>query len=168
MMKKILLTSVIFLYLTQIGYSQLGVDSLETKDKVQAKNAIFFEIAGSGGLYSINYERVIAENRTLRGGISYVNGDGFIFGHMLTIPVSTSYLFPTDKDSHIELGVGNTFILNEGEFSNAIGPIFGLREQDLLTGGAYARITFTPVLLIGREVEMVPVWAGISFGKSFK
>ncbi|MCP9290675.1 hypothetical protein [Gracilimonas sediminicola] len=166
-MRKIALTTLlIFQY--GIVFGQLESDSSKSYNNTQAKHAIFFEILGSGGLYSINYERVIGENRTLRGGISYVNGDGFIFGHMLTIPLSTSYLFPTDKDSHIELGVGNTFILNEGTFSNAIGPIFGVREQDLFNGGAYARISFTPVLLIGKEVEMAPVWAGISFGKSFK
>ncbi|WP_421773952.1 hypothetical protein [Gracilimonas sp.] len=166
-MKRIAL---IFLLLLQSGviFAQVETDSVKSFNNPRAKHAIFFEIAGSGGLYSINYERVIGENRTLRGGISYVNGDGFILGQMLTLPLSTSYLLPTDKDSHIELGAGNTFIISDGEFTNAIGPIFGIREQDLFKGGAYVRISFTPVLLLGKEVSIVPIWGGISFGKSFK
>ena len=167
-MRELPLMLVFMLILPQLVAGQITGDSLESTTNAKAKHAIFFEIAGSGGLYSINYERVVGENRTLRGGISYVNGDGFILGKMLTLPLSTSYLLPTDKDSHIELGVGNTLIISDGEFANTIGPIFGIREQDLFKGGAYARISFTPALLLGKEVRIVSIWGGVSFGKSFK
>lgn len=168
MKNRTLITLLFILTFQQVGYGQFEGDSLKLSNQIQAKNAIFVEVLGTGGLYSINYERVVSDNLTFRSGISYLDSDGFIIGKLLTIPVSSSYLIPTDKDSHIEMGVGNTFILNEGKFSDAIGPILGLREQDLFNGGAYARIVFTPfIIFTEKEVEIAPIWGGISFGTSF-
>ncbi|WP_350213905.1 hypothetical protein [Gracilimonas sp.] len=165
-MKKILLTSLIFLYLSQIGYSQLKVDSLEPENKILAKNAVFFEFLGSAGIYSFNYERVFENKLSLRAGLSYLPDDGFLVGHRVSIPVTSSYLISTDKDSHIELGLGSTFAF-DSDLIFGLGPLAGFREQDLIEGGGYFRITLTPVFAVTDRDEFLSFLGGISFGASF-
>lgn len=71
---------------------------------VNAKNTIYFEMLGHGGLYSFNYERIFDSKFILRGGLSYLNDDFLSFNY-ISIPLSVSKLLPTDRDSFFEIGM---------------------------------------------------------------
>lgn len=142
-------------------------DTLKT---VKAKNAVFFELLGSGGLYSINYERVSEDKISLRTGISLLPeinlGSAGQIGPGFTIPVSSSNLISTDKDSHIELGIGGTFILSDMKKGYWISPIICFREQNLIKGGGFARLSFTPLIRFDDE-KTIFFSGGVSMGKNF-
>lgn len=167
MMKKMLLISLFILFLQQVGYGQFEKDSVDSSNSIQAKNAVFFELFGSGGIYSFNYERVFENKLLLRGGISYIHDDGFLIGERISIPVTSGYLIAIDEDSHIELGVGNTFAFEDGNLLYGLGPLAGFREQDLMEGGGYFRITASPLFdVFGKDI-FLGFLGGISFGASF-
>lgn len=138
---------------------------------VKAKNAVFIELLGSGGLYSINYERVSDDMISLRVGISPLPeidlGLAGQIGPGFTIPVSTSFLLSTDKDSHFEFGIGGAFYYSNREIGYWITPIIGFREQNLIKGGGFARVSFTPLIGIDNENKTFLLSFGVSMGKSF-
>lgn len=163
-MKKLL---ILLIVLSTSTFCLAQTDSLKT---VKAKNTVFIELLGSGGLYSVNYERVSEDQITIRVGISPLPeidvGLAGQIGPGFTIPISTSFLHSTDKDSHFEFGIGGTFFLSNNKTGYWVSPIIGFREQNLIKGGGFARVSFTP--LIGFDDEKTILFSfGISMGKSF-
>lgn len=143
----------------------IAQDSLDSDVKVL--NAIYFELLGSGIIYSLNYERIFKNHFTIRGGFSYLNSEGGVLSFPRYIfPVSSSYLLSTDEDSHLEFGLGVTF--HRGNNMNGLFPvpIIGFREQDLINGGGTFRISFTPFILADPKIKLYP-FGGLSFGTSF-
>ena len=136
-------------------------------------NSLYIEIFGSGGLYSINYDRLFTENFGARIGFMYFAADWFIFFsdvEMFLIPTTLNYLVGTGKHK-FELGAGPIFVFGSAGFFGSdpvsgsgvgwIGTI-GYRYQQN-DGGFMWRIGFTPALLAG---EFHPS-GGISLGYSF-
>lgn len=139
---------------------------------IMAKNTVYAELLGNGGLYSVNYDRLVARNISIRAGISYW---GFTYGdtpssklstYSTTIPLSASYLFNfAGTPSNIELGIGSTILIatisaegidnvSGGKVSfsttgySMIGvPIIGYRLQPQL-GGFNFRAIITPFIPI--------------------
>lgn len=146
------LSLIFIIYFSSISFSQKN------------KN-VFFELAGSGGFGSFNYEKTFLEkekiNYTWRTGISVTpidknNGIVFIF------PVTANVLFGKTKHK-LELGLG------QGISVTTKGSFFTL---GLLTAGyRYAhpdkkwfyRITYTPLVsyIFNFQIQQ---WAGISIG----
>ena len=108
------------------------VESELTNYKPLAKNSIFFELGGSNIVYSLNYDRLLRDDMSIRVGVSYlgysIESDDFIpdtlkkYNHpykgwrfdfdMTMIPVMYNYLFGSG-DSKFEVGVGPTFIIGQ-------------------------------------------------------
>lgn len=148
-----------------ISINAQGVDSSD----VNSKNAIYFELVGHGGLYSLNYERVFDTKRTLRAGVSYLNdSDSFLSFHYLSIPISVSELLPIDRDSFLEIGMFNSFFyeFDVKRLSTWIGPSLGFREQDLSRSRGMVKLFVSPFYIIGGENKF-GITAGLAFGSAF-
>lgn len=134
--------------------------------KTEVRKAVYFEILGPGGLYSINYEQRVKEHSILRAGFSYLNiKDGFISVEGYTIPISVSWLNPMDEDSFAEIGFSTTFSDLDNTKDLWLGPSIGFREQKLNEKAVVVKLFFFPFYTVS-EKEMV-LSGGLSFGYSF-
>ena len=137
------------------------------------KNHFYFELGGIAGIYSFNYERLVTDNFSIRGGIGITPGFFFIKETILGIPLTASYLAGNGPHK-FEAGLGTTF------FALQDPAVFNLPEGDksafVLTGilgyryfkprgGFTFRICFTP-FYNPDEGKFLP-WGGISFGYEF-
>jgi hypothetical protein len=145
-----------------------------------SRNAIFVEGFGPGLLYSINYDRRLFPDISVRAGVSYwvLPGIFFLVAGGITIwdfPITVNYLIGKDA-SHIELGIGavpafaslhgHELLFGEDVSGSAIA-VYGTgtiayRFQPN-EGGIFFRIGFTPIFTFK---DFVP-WGGISFGGTF-
>ena len=136
-------------------------------------NSFYLELVGSGGLYSINYDRLFTENFGARIGFMYFEADWlfyFLDVDMFLIPTTLNFLVGTGKHK-FELGAGPVFVFGSASFFGS-DPVsgsgvawtgtIGYRYQQN-DGGFMWRVGFTPVLFSG---EFYP-YGGISFGFSF-
>ena len=137
------------------------------------KNQLYLELGGNGLVYSINYERLLSENFTLRGGFGITPGLIFAEGTFIHIPITASYLIGS-KSSKFETGLGATY------FAGTDIKVFGLDTGDqsliFLTGiigyrytspgGFVFRILFTPLYNSETEPEILPYF-GLSLGFAF-
>lgn len=146
----------IFLITGIVSYSQDG----------RLKNALFVELIGNGGAYSLNYEYQFASKTVLRAGISFLP-------EAIAVPVTVGQLIGESKN-FLELGIGNTLVHygSESAHGNVVyltGTI-GYRYQQP-DGKFLFRIGFTPLINIyekeGDEVERFLPLGGISFGFRF-
>ena len=166
-MKKIILLSKILLgWLIFFHCSTAG----QTSTANLKQNQLYLELAGNGLIYSINYERFLSEDFTIRGGFGITPGLIFIEGTFIHIPVTASYLIGS-KTSKLELGLGATYFAGEDT------EIFGLDAGDqslmFLTGiigyrytspaGFVFRVFFTPLYSSESEPNFNP-YGGLSFG----
>lgn len=135
----------------------------------QNKNNLFIEAGGSAIVYSINYDRLITDNLSIRGGLSYLKGT-FFFDYSFTLfPVSVNYLVGSG-DSKLELGAGVTFYSGElklfglsGSKDDFLGNfIIGYRYQPS-DGGFIFRAAFTPIY----SQNGIHAWGGLSIGTAF-
>ena len=136
-------------------------------------NSFYLELVGSGGLYSINYDRMFTDNIGARIGFMYFEADWLLFFSdldMLLIPATLNYLVGTGKHK-FELGAGPVFISGSMGFfgsdpvsGSGVGwtGTIGYRYQQN-DGGFMWRIGFTPAFFSG---EFFPS-GGISLGFSF-
>jgi hypothetical protein len=144
------------------------------------KNAIFLELLGPGMFYSVNYDRRIGNNLSLRGGFTTWNLHGVLFEllgierlSMTAFPLSINYLTGPGKSSHLEIGAGvmPSFVSGKASFTDeetgnatllmGIGSI-GYRYQKP-DGGFFFRVALTPVFTqYGSAVS-----GGLSFGIGF-
>src|SRR5262245_19752504 len=86
-----------------------------------ARNAVYFEILGNGGLYSFNYERMLTESLGLRVGYASWGSPVLWDGgsppdQYTTVPVTVSYLLGRGERK-LELGGGITF--GDGTFDRS-------------------------------------------------
>jgi len=136
-------------------------------------NSFYLEVAGSGGLYSVNYDRLFTENIGMRIGFTYFSADWFGFFSdvdILLIPATLNYLVGSGKHK-LELGAGPVFASGSMDFfgsdpvsGSGVGwtGTIGYRYQKN-EGGFMWRIGFTPFLGGGQFVPL----GGISLGYSF-
>ena len=77
-----------------------------------ARNAVYLELLGNGGLYSVNFERILYDTLALRVGFATWNSpaifyDGTPPDRFMTVPVTVSYLLG-GGERKLELGGGVT------------------------------------------------------------
>ena len=141
------------------------------------RNAIYFELLGQGGLYSINYDVRLTQNLSLRAGITSWQ-IGVLVGkfRFTAFPVMLNYL-SGKRDSHLELGVGlmpahfsfegtGTYSLFNAASSGSSNAIIGTAtvgyRYQPLDGGFVFRIGLTPFIANG-----IRLYGGISGGIAF-
>jgi len=133
------------------------------------RKSIYFELAGSGGFFSLNYEKVFSKigttELTWRAGLSAApidrnNGTGIVFPLMVNAIVG--------KNTHkLELGMGQGItITTKGSFFILTTACIGYRYQAAAKPWFY-RISYTPLIsyLVDFQVQQ---WGGLSIGYSFK
>lgn len=143
------------------------------------KNSLYLEFFGSGGLYSINYERQVSSTFYGRFGLATFKstdylGDGpEVATRITTFPVMITYLSGEGK-SHFEIAGGMLFgIKSEADVNYKIIDMIafiGYRYQPPVKGLVF-RIGFTPFLSLDNDANypdnnFFPS-AGISIGYHF-
>lgn len=137
------------------------------------KNSAYVEVFGSGGLYSINYERRINSNLYGRLGVANWTIASETETTLTTIPVMITYLWGEDKN-HFEISGGMLFGRKTEEDINHqildLIAFIGYRYQPPDNGLVF-RIGFTPFLSLDNEANypdnnFYPS-AGISIGYHF-
>lgn len=136
--------------------------------KEYKRQSIFLEVAGSGGLGSINYEKEFFTKNysdfTWRAGLSIApidknNGVGIVF------PLMVNSI--TGKNSHkLEFGLGQGItITTKGSFFALTTAVLGYRYQPE-TKNWYYRVSYTPLIsyLVDLQIQQ---WGGLSIGYTF-
>lgn len=132
------------------------------------RKSVFLEIAGSGGLGSINYENHFFKKNntdfTFRVGLSFApidknNGTGLVFPIMINSLIG--------KNAHkLELGLGQGItITTKGSFFLLTTAAVGYRYQQETKNWFY-RVTYTPIISYLYDFQ-VQQWGGISVGYTF-
>ena len=169
-MKLLTITKVIMICLI---INQITVVAQDLHPK-QAQNQVYLELGGLGLIYSLNYERFLSQNFTLRAGLGVTPGLLFVDGTIFTIPISGSYLIG-DGYSKLELGLGVTYLtttdidifgLPAGSNSLiAFDGIIGYRGGSP-NGGFIFRVAFTPMYSSDFAPNFIP-YGLVSFGFGF-
>lgn len=156
------LTTFLFFF-ALFSFSTFGQQS-----NLKKKKSIYFELAGSGGLGSINYEKHFFKKNstelTWRTGLSFApidrnNGIGIVF------PVMVNTLIGK-KANKLELGLGQGITIStKGSFFILTTAAIGYRYQSDSKKWFY-RVTYTPLIsyLIDFQFQN---WAGVSIGYTF-
>jgi hypothetical protein len=161
---------------------------MNVNDTIKVKrNTVYLEGFGNGGLYSLNYDRILYYRPKLkvssRAGFGIISGFDFI-----SFPVEVNLI--RGDENCLELGLSASYIkglqkgtIFEPDFDNFVGDYIsssiygslriGYRYQRK-EGGFTFRIGFTPLIkfhefnrLPKQLVKNQPVWGGISFGYAF-
>lgn len=154
-----------------------GVYGIQAQDDF-AKNAVYLEIGGNGGAYSLNYERALSPKFLLRAGFASWSSSQMFGGEksITTIPVMVNYLFGSGSHK-IEGGLG--FMLgSENHTGNEAWPkskenIFALTgtagyRYQKPSGGIIFRAGLTPFLNLGNsEYPDFNISGGGSVGYAF-
>ena len=129
-------------------------------------NNVFLEAFGNGGLYSINYDRILYDNISVRAGAMIWDIAG---EEWRSFPLILNYRIYVDNN-YFQLGLGTTIFSVSFDFG-------GFADADangtVLTGvigycfqgksGINARIAFTPFYADGKILP----FGGLSLGYSF-
>jgi hypothetical protein len=100
-------------------------ESSEMQQPQPAHNALYVEGIGAGLLYSINYERFVKDNLSVRVGFSSWSFSFLDHYDFVGIPVMANYLIGSGS-SKLNLGLGFEYIRIKytGTFSGAMANIF--------------------------------------------
>lgn len=149
----------------------------------KAKNLVYLELLGNGGLYSINYERMLSNDLSARLGFSYFSisasassSDGSqssAKASIVTAPALFNYMVG-GKNHKLEMGAGATLIYvsasASGGAASASGEGVGVAGTGVAgyryspaDGGFVFRVGYTPLFGKGGYQS----WGGMSFGGTF-
>ncbi len=141
--------------------------SFAQSDSIKRKSFIF-EVAGSGGLGSINYEKEFCKKKntifTFRAGLSFApidhnNGTGIIFPIMVNALIG--------KNAHkLEFGLGQGITITTRLSGYLLTTVaIGYRHQ-VDDKKWFYRITYTPLISYIADFQ-IQQWAGFSIGYTF-
>jgi hypothetical protein len=155
----------------------------QPRPKRTANNSIFIEGLGNGGLYSVNYERILGDtNFSLRAGFGYFRIDGGTTFGFANAP-ETDLLFPVlanyyvGETSHkLQLGAGALFWHRSISWASSAGHEETLETAATLVlgyrylprdGGFNFGVGFTPMIGDGGFFPHFLPWGGLSMGGGF-
>lgn len=148
----------------------------------EAKNSVYLDIMGTGGWYSLNYERILFTKDKLDLGISsgasvtHFKDFDRRFNPDFSIPLSLNAFY--GKNHHLEVGVGSTFAsvvradedyLAQRYLNINLTMTLGYRYQKP-GGGFLFRAAYTPIIPVYRQISEngeFKNWFSLSFGYSF-
>lgn len=152
------------------------------KGERKAKNLVYLELLGSGLLYSVNYERMLSDDLSVRAGFSYwsmslsasnASDRASAKVEVVTVPLLFNY-FVGGRDHKLELGAGAVAMYASASASSGSSRISGEGvgiagagvvgyRYSPADGGFVFRAGFTP--LVGKG-GVLP-WGGVSLGGTF-
>lgn len=159
--------------------------ALHAQTGARAQNAVYVELGGNGGLYSVNFDRRMGDAFAVRVGIGTWTTEDLFLGDeaevsIVSVPVTVSWV-PAAANRGVEVG-GGVLLGNRsreeafegGETSASfvsLTGILGYRYQPA-SGGFMFRVAFTPFFGLGDEDEAYPESgfmpsAGVSLGYTF-
>lgn len=168
----------------------VGCQSAEGR---RASNAVYLEVLGNGGAFSLNYERALPRAAAIRIGAAMWTTSDLLSSYSETtvtsVPVMLGWLRASGAH-HLELGAGvvagrkvqsNEDIFGEStvdswsDFISLTGTLGYRRQRRLQPGDRIAhvfRLAFTPFFGFGSESGAYPdrgffPSAGISYGLAF-
>ena len=180
------LLSVASLALTTASASA-GDDLSATTSAAPAQNALYAELGGNSGWYSLNYERFLKPDMAIRVGLSYMSvtataGSGMDSASAnatwATLPVMFEYLGVHAGSHALELGGGVNFMYFSGSaatfdataMSSGVIPVgtatIGYRYSNP-EGGFVFRAGYTPLIFVTTEQKEIFHWGGMSFDYRF-
>jgi len=155
----------------------LGDTSNAQNDSLSiAKNTVFVELFGNGGIYSINYDRMLVKKNKIkisgRIGFSLLP----VYNNIFTYPLELSAFY--GKKHNVEIGIGYTPVFNlynENIFKiydmySYAGARLGYRFQKE-NDGFFLKAGFMYVMELYdnyRDYDDFPYWFGVGFGRTFK
>jgi hypothetical protein len=162
--------------ITLLAGGNLGLAQV---DAPHAANAVYLELFGNGGLYSLNYEHIVADHLALRVGYASWSGN-MLFGPSAEtrfegVPVSASYLFGSNSERLLEIGGGVTFGHHENSGGDnsfrSLTAVVMYRNQPVGRGYLF-RVGVTPFYSLDSGEGAYPdpgftMSAGVSFGYRF-
>jgi hypothetical protein len=164
-------------------------DSVELEDgtmlynlpkKRPTKNALFIELGGNAGMYSLNYDRILINKpgfrTSVRGGFSLMP---FTTDAVADLIFVAEHNFLIGKEKHfIETGPGITYVRSyaldtkKHISSQWLGALrLGYRFQERLDEGLFFRAGLTPYLVQTNESDqpegIFQFWFGVGAGANF-
>ncbi len=163
-MKRLLL-----ICLLPTAYCLLNIASAQGTKERKITHYTYFELGGTGGVGSFNYERIFAYREKTRFSwrlglcglpIDKNNGVSIIF------PAAVNAI--SGKGKHLlETGIGmGTTVTTKGAFFSLITPIIGYRYENF-PKRLFFRVTYTPLVSLWYAPQYQH-WAGISIGWRLK
>jgi hypothetical protein len=180
--------SVILGLAATVNADTANVGGLAAAPAPSANNALYVELGGNGGFYTVNYERFLRKDASVRVGLMYMSisasaGSGMDSSSAkvtwTSIPLMFQYLGVAAGSHALELGGGVNMMYMSGNAStfdataSASGVIpvgtatLGYRYSDP-SGGFIFRAGYTPMFFVTTEVKEVFHWGGLSFGYRFQ
>lgn len=162
-------------------------EPFQVKSDRSAKNSVYAELGGNGGLYSVNYERFVIDDVTARIGLMYMqlgatatSGPATATANVswFAAPLMVSYLGIGGLNHKLELGAGavvmyfsggvSTFSATTRASGTVIAPSATVGYRYAPTDGGFNfKVGFTPLLIsVAGQTSFLP-WAGISGGYGF-
>jgi hypothetical protein len=172
---------------TTVSTAYAGDDLSATATAQPAQNALYAELGGNSGWYSLNYERFIRPDAAVRVGLSYMSvtataGSGTdqasANATWATLPLMFEYLGVHAGSHALELGAGVNMMYFSGTaatfdataMSSGIVPVgtatIGYRYSNP-DGGFVFRAGYTPLIFVTTEQKEIFHWGGMSFGYRF-
>lgn len=144
----------------------LIISSTAFPQNAERQNNIFFELLGNSVVYSLNYERVVWNNFSVRTGVMIIHDNDDL---VESFPILLNYRVHLGND-YVECGIGTTifslpFELGNGDKEKAKGALLTGRISYCLTStsGINLAVSFTPLYM---NNIFLP-WGGFSIGYSF-
>jgi hypothetical protein len=152
-----------------------------------AENALYAELGGNSGWYSLNYERFLRPDMAVRVGLSYMSvsataGSGMdqasASATWATLPLMFEYLGVHAGSHALELGAGVNMMYFSGNaatfdataMSSGVVPVgtatLGYRYSNP-GGGFVFRAGYTPLIFVTTQQKEIFHWGGLSFGYRF-
>lgn len=151
-----------------IFFLVLFLNATVGQTEIAHRKSIYFELAGSGGVGSVNFEKLFIRKSssefTWRAGLSFApidknNGFGIVFPLMVN-----SLIGNTPHKLELGIGQGLTVTTKGGLFALTTFAM-GYRYQSATQKWFY-RVTYTPLIsyIVDFQIQQ---WAGISIGYNF-
>ncbi|WP_420151142.1 hypothetical protein [Spirosoma sp.] len=164
----------LFLYLPLVGVAQ----TLTIESPARPRNTVYLEVLGSGGAYSLNYERFLFLRQKQAYGFRV--GSSYFGGQKAIALIGELFALAGKGNHHGDFGIGLTRVNQQSFGFYASGstaryttlyavPRVGYRYQKP-TGGLMVRVGFTPFIKMTKRVDStshISSWFGLSIGYNF-
>ena len=146
-----------------------GLSAAAVSGPREMTNALYVEYAGSGGLYSLNYDRVIWRLDEMNGfgaraGLSWLPLKDEGIDNILILPMMATWLYGrTQHFLEVDAGVALRTASNKYEINTRPYPAFNIGYRARAPGsGATFRIGISPLFFDGLKF-----WGQVSIGRAF-